>query len=76
MAEALSRLDLVDLREDFRTHLSQDREDFAQVRAALNGVEAEISRWSGAFGLAKWSLGLGVPAILGALLAHVVRHWS
>lgn len=71
-----------DLKNDLHRHQDEDRVDFADVRGRIDGVRSEleslrrmISAWSGALGLAKWSMGLGVPCILGAIVTHVVRHW-
>lgn len=71
-----------DLKNDLHRHQDEDRVDFADVRTRIEGVRSDvgalkelISQWSGALGLAKWSLGLGIPAILGAAVTHVVRHW-
>lgn len=66
VSEALGgiRSTLKELRDDFKEHLEDDR-----------AVWKQVEQWSGALGIAKWVLGLGVPAILAALVAHVVRHW-
>lgn len=67
--------DVANIREDLRRHEDQDREDFADVRKSLTALTSSMSEWSGALKLAKWVLGLGVPAILAALITDIVRHW-
>lgn len=56
-------------------HCAEDRDEFRLVREQGAAVTKTLSEWSGAMQLMKWSLGLGIPAILGAVLAFVVRHW-
>ena len=48
---------------------------FQSVKDEINGLSGQLMQWSGALGLAKWARGLGIPAILGAIVTHVVRHW-
>ncbi len=70
------------LRNDLHRHQDDDREDFKDLRLRTQGLKDDISKltsamaeWTGALGLAKWSLGLGVPCILAAVVANVIRHW-
>lgn len=58
------RHDISEMRDDFKLHVGEDKEVWAQV-----------IKWSGAISLAAWVLGLGVPAILGVLIVHVAKHW-
>lgn len=67
--------DIMVLREDFRRHEDQDRADFAAMRTEVQRLATLLSQWSGALAFAKWSMGLGMPAIFGAVVTHVVRHW-
>ena len=69
-------------REIFQQVREQQRSDMLDVRTrmddltqAMQAIREDFSAWSGAIGMAKWALGLGIPAILGALITHVVRHW-
>jgi hypothetical protein len=62
--------------------LQQMREAFEQMRGDLTehvnddrAVWTMVYRWDGAIKFLKWSLGVGIPAILTALVALLVRHW-
>ena len=71
-----------DQRDRLTQHADEDRNEFRAVRAELGLVRQDlgvlrdiVKEWTGALGISKWALGLGIPAILGALITHIVRHW-
>lgn len=76
MPNTATTQDFENLRNDLHRHQDQDREDFSDMRSDIQRIEGAIAEWTGAFMLAKWALGLGIPAILGVLIAHVVKHWQ
>jgi hypothetical protein len=62
------RHDISVLRDDFSVHIIEDRRDIGEIKT-------QVDKWYGAITLVGWILGIGVPCILGALVAHVLRHW-
>jgi hypothetical protein len=58
------RSDLEHMRVDFTEHVNDDR-----------AVWSMVYRWDGAIKFLKWSLGVGIPAILAALVTLLIRHW-
>ena len=64
-----------DTRDAINIHADDDRREFSDVRQRLGNVEKILAEWTGALSISKWALGLGIPAILGAVVTHVVRHW-
>ena len=56
-----------DFRKDFGVHVDEDRE-----------MRDQVKEWTGQISVLKWFAGVTVSlvtALLGAVLAHVVRHW-
>lgn len=58
------RVEIRDMRSEFREHVEDDKK-----------IWNEVTQWSGALRLAAWSLGLGIPSILAAVLVNLARHW-
>lgn len=58
------RSDVSTLRTDFREHVDDDKR-----------VWHIVYRWDGAITFLQWAMGLGIPAILAALIALLVKHW-
>lgn len=75
MSETSSAEGIRVLRQEFRIHEQNDRNDFAELRRDIAKIINDLSQWRGAMVLAKWAMGVGIPSILGAVVAHVVRHW-
>lgn len=48
---------------------------FVDLEKTVTKLNLTIAEWIGAARLTKWMLGLGIPAIFGAAVTHVVRHW-
>lgn len=71
-----------DQRDRLTQHDADDKGEFRAVRSEIGLIREEVSslrdivkEWTGALGISKWALGLGIPAIIGLLLTHVARHW-
>lgn len=64
-----------DVRDSLRRHEENDDFRFSAVTDKVQAIEKLFAQWSGALGIAKWALGLGIPTIVGLLATHLVRHW-
>ncbi len=65
-----------DHRDTAREHAREDDQRFADLTSKIEEINRVMALATGMFSLAKWTLGLGIPAILAALITHVVRHWN
>lgn len=76
-SELTAQLDKLwaDHRDTAREHSKEDDKRFGELTARIEEINRVLAEATGMFGLAKWCLGLGIPAILAALVTHVVRHW-
>ena len=57
------REDLGGMRSDFREHLEDDRKVWELVYRLIGGLT-----------FLKWLLGIGIPAIVGVLIALLAKH--
>ncbi len=64
-----------DTRDRLNRHSDEDDRRFGLLNDKIQEVEKLFAEWTGALGIAKWALGLGIPAIVGLLVTHLVRHW-
>lgn len=69
------RHDISVLRDEFKGHIEDDRRDIGTIRDECSDLKSQQDKWIGAVQLVGWVLGIGVPAILGVLIAHVAKHW-
>ncbi len=66
---------ITQIRQDLEKHESRDDERFDRLDTAVQAVNSQLERFIGGVNLAKWALGIGIPAIFGAIVTHVFRHW-
>lgn len=64
-----------DMRDTIRRHDDSDTLRFGEIIEKVQTIEKLFAAWSGALGISKWALGLGIPSIVGLLITHVLRHW-
>jgi hypothetical protein len=64
-----------DIRDVHQRHEDNDERRFSDMTEKISRVEKLFAEWSGALGISKWALGLGIPSIVGLLITHVLRHW-
>lgn len=64
-----------DTRDRLNRHSDEDDHRFGMLTEKIQEVEKLFAEWTGALGIAKWALGLGIPAIVGLLATHLFRHW-
>lgn len=69
-------IELHRLQDKQEREITEMRDKLYRAEQETQKLKIEISEWSGGLQLAKWAMGLGIPGILGAVIAHVVRHWS
>lgn len=69
-----------EIRIDLERHADNDDRRFRDINDRLDSVTAsiqkinvELAEWTGAMHVAKWMLNLGIPAILGLLVAILLR---
>ena len=69
------RHDISIQRDEFKDHIADDRRDIGELRDTVSILRSQQDKWIGSVQFVGWVLGLGVPAILAAAIAHVVKHW-
>lgn len=75
MAETQTQESIRLLRQDLAEHRSEDKRDFEAVKDAVHHLDVIVARYVGGITLAAWALGVGIPAILAAMLTYMVKHW-
>jgi len=87
MSEAATQLDIdrlrddmgrtwADVRDSLKRHEDADDTRFLALTKQVVSMEKLFATWTGALAVAKWTLGLGMPTIVGLLITHLVRHWT
>lgn len=85
MPETVSQVQITQLVKSFeefqkrdedwkRRHDDKDDRRFGAVDAAVASVKAVQDSQSGGIGMAKWMIGLGIPAIIAMLGLLLARH--
>ncbi len=65
-----------DIRDNANRHSDDDNRRFDQVTEQIEELNKTLSEWTGSLRLLKWTGGICLPLILGAVVAHLIRHWN
>ena len=63
-------------RDSFTRHADDDSRRFNQMTEQIEKMNLNLAQWTGALRISKLVLGICLPLILGAVLAHLLRHWN
>ena len=85
MAETMADLKITNLAKRFddfvvadakwkENHEETDERGRSELRSAVAGIKATQDSQTGGIGMAKWMIGLGIPAIIAMLGLLLARH--
>lgn len=78
MEAVATQQDVKDLRSEFTRqfehHTRDDDRRFGELNAEVQSMNKQIAEAMGAFGLIRWMVGIGVPAIIGGIVTPLLRQ--